>query len=105
VAHVAAERFLVDARGDCVSGIAVATFVQADRDKPGGRVPRAKGKLDAYRPETARGGHAVSIVGYTADRFVVRNSRGTNEWGDKRFGYAAPGYAEQALSEAYGVSV
>ena len=64
-----------------------------------------QGKLDDYRPETAAGGHAVSIVGYTADRFIVRNSWGTTEWGDKGFGYATPGYAEEAFTEAYGVSV
>jgi len=38
-------------------------------------------------------------------RFIVRNSWGTSEWGDKGFGYATPGCAEQVLSEAYGVSV
>ena len=64
-----------------------------------------KGKLGSYRPETARGGHAVSIVGYTPEHFIVRNSWGTTEWGDKGFGYATPGYAEAAFTEAYGVSV
>jgi len=33
------------------------------------------GKLDTYQPATARGGHAVTAVGYTADkRFIIRNS-------------------------------
>jgi hypothetical protein len=36
VAHVAAERFGVDAGGDRVGGVAVAAFVQADRDEPRG---------------------------------------------------------------------
>src|SRR4029453_1376166 len=33
------------------------------------------GKLDTYMPNTARGGHAIAIVGYLASgRFIVRNS-------------------------------
>lgn len=61
------------------------------------------GNLDTYRPETARGGHAVALVGYTPDRFIVRNSWGT-AWGDKGFGYASLAYAQDAFTEAYGVS-
>jgi C1A family cysteine protease len=61
------------------------------------------GNLDAYRPETARGGHAVALVGYTPDRFIIRNSWGTG-WGDKGFGYASLAYAQDAFTEAYGVS-
>ena len=62
------------------------------------------GNLDAYQPRTKRGGHAVSIVGYTPDRFVVRNSWGTG-WGDKGFAYASLDYAQDAFTEAYGISV
>jgi hypothetical protein len=62
------------------------------------------GNLDVYQPTTTRGGHAVALVGYTADRFVVRNSWGTG-WGDKGFGYASLAYAKAAFTEAYGVSV
>lgn len=62
-----------------------------------------KGNLDEYREETAEGGHAVAIVGYTADRFIVRNSWGMTGWGDKGFGYASLAYAQQAFTEAYGV--
>jgi hypothetical protein len=61
------------------------------------------GNLDTYRPETASGGHAVALVGYTPDRFIVRNSWGTG-WGDKGFAYASLAYAEEAFTEAYGVS-
>lgn len=60
------------------------------------------GRLDVYQPDTARGGHAVTLVGYTADRFVVRNSWGT-AWGDGGFGYASFDYAAGAFTEAYGV--
>ncbi len=63
-----------------------------------------KGNLDLYRPKTVRGGHAVALVGYTADRFIVRNSWGTG-WGDKGFGYASAAYAQAAFTEAYGVAL
>jgi C1A family cysteine protease len=61
------------------------------------------GNLDTYRADTAHGGHAIALVGYTPDRFIVRNSWGTG-WGDGGFGYASLAYAEDAFTEAYGVS-
>jgi len=64
-----------------------------------------QGNLDVYQPDTARGGHAVSLVGYTPDRFIVRNSWGTAVWGEGGFGYASIGYATAAFTEAYGVSL
>jgi hypothetical protein len=62
------------------------------------------GNLDVYQPGTARGGHAIALVGYTPDRFIVRNSWG-KEWGDEGFGYASLQYAQAAFTEAYGISV
>jgi hypothetical protein len=62
------------------------------------------GNMDTYQPNTKRGGHAVSIVGFTADRFIIRNSWGTT-WGDKGFGYASLAYAQDAFTEAYGITV
>ncbi|MDQ3683698.1 MAG: C1 family peptidase [Bacteroidota bacterium] len=62
------------------------------------------GKLETYQPQTARGGHAVAIVGYTSKAFIVRNSWGTN-WGDKGFAFASFGYAQAAFTESYGVSL
>jgi C1A family cysteine protease len=65
-----------------------------------------RGNLDAYLPKTARGGHAISIVGYTAaGRFIIRNSWGT-AWGDNGFAYASPEYINGAFfDESYGVTV
>lgn len=60
------------------------------------------GKLDVYKPDTQRGGHAIALVGYTPEHFIVRNSWGT-EWGDKGFAYASESYASEAFTEAYGV--
>jgi C1A family cysteine protease len=62
------------------------------------------GNMDEYKPNTTRGGHAVAIVGYKSDRFIVRNSWGTG-WGDKGFGYASLAYAQEAFTEAYGIAV
>ena len=62
------------------------------------------GVLAEYKPKTAQGGHAVAIVGYRPGEFIVRNSWGTG-WGDKGFAYASDSYAENAFTEAYGVSV
>ncbi|NTU94194.1 MAG: C1 family peptidase [Chlorobiaceae bacterium] len=65
-----------------------------------------KGKLDAFKPGTTRGGHAIAIVGYTADkRFIVRNSWGT-AWGDKGFGYATEAYIKDGFfNESYGITL
>ena len=62
------------------------------------------GDLDEYKPDTGRGGHAVALVGYRPDRFIVRNSWGTS-WGQGGFAYASLAYAQEAFTEAYGVEV
>ncbi len=62
------------------------------------------GNMDEYKPDTARGGHAVALVGYRPGRFIVRNSWGT-DWGQGGFAYASLAYAEEAFTEAYGVEV
>jgi hypothetical protein len=73
------------------------------------------GNLDTYYQPDLPAGHAVAIVGYTKDRFIIRNSWGT-EWGDKGFGYASKEYVENAFTlkggsnekkilDAYGVKV
>ena len=62
------------------------------------------GELAVYQPQTARGGHAVALVGYTANAFIVRNSWGRS-WGDKGYAYASWSYAQAAFTEAYGVTI
>jgi C1A family cysteine protease len=79
-------------------------LTRLDVDATWNDADRTAGKLDTYRSETARGGHAVALVGYTTSRFIVRNSWGTG-WGDKGFGYASHPYAQAAFTEAYGVSL
>lgn len=60
-----------------------------------------EGHLETYRPDTVRGGHAVCLVGYTPDYFIVRNSWGA-DWGDDGFAYASNDYAQAAFRDAYG---
>lgn len=64
------------------------------------------GNLDVFQPGTERGGHAVAVVGYTADgRFIIRNSWGEH-WGDKGFGYATEAYIQAGFfDEGYGIKL
>ena len=79
-------------------------LVRLDVDATWDNATFTSGNLDDYQPDTTRGGHAVALVGYTASRFIVRNSWGTG-WGDNGFGYASLAYAQTAFTEAYGVAV
>jgi hypothetical protein len=79
-------------------------LTRLDVDRTWDEATDTEGKLDVYQPETARGGHAVALVGYTPDRFIVRNSWDT-DWGDKGFAYASLEYASSAFTEAYGVTI
>lgn len=80
----------------------ILTRLGVDRtwDKANG----TKGRLDTYLPHTVRGGHAVCMVGYDRDKFIIRNSWGPN-WGDKGFAHASNAYAEAAFTEAYGAVI
>ncbi len=71
-----------------------------------GQCHRQPGNLDVFMPNTVRGGHAISIVGFTSTgRFIVRNSWGTG-WGDQGFAYASAAYITAGFfEEAYGVTV
>lgn len=79
-------------------------MARLDVDATWDHAASTQGKLDVYQPATVRGGHAVALVGYTPDRFIVRNSWGTT-WGDKGFGYASIAYATTAFTESYGVTL
>ena len=70
-------------------------------DKTWDQASDTDGFLDKFQPDTIRGGHAVCLVGYEKDHFIVRNSWG-KDWGDKGFGYASDTYAAVAFTEAYG---
>jgi hypothetical protein len=80
-------------------------LTRLDVDETWWRAKETKGNLDEYHHPGKPAGHAVALVGYTPDRFIVRNSWGTERWGDEGFGYASEEYAEKAFTEAYGVVV
>ena len=61
-----------------------------------------RGELARFRADDEPGGgHAICLVGYTANTFIVRNSWGS-DWGDNGFAYASEEYADRAITEAYG---
>ena len=59
-------------------------------------------KFEVYDTESMHGGHAVAIVGYTEDYFIVRNSWGT-EFCDNGYVYCSNEYVTKAFCEAYGI--
>jgi C1A family cysteine protease len=75
-------------------------------DKTWDNATATNGKLDTFQPNTIRGGHAICVVGYTADkRFIIRNSWGP-AWGDKGFAYASEAYINAGFfNESYGVTL
>ncbi len=76
-------------------------LVRLECDRAWGTVGN-DGILDEYSAISANGGHAIALVGYTKNHFIVRNSMGT-KWGHKGFAYASNAYAEAAFNEAYGI--
>lgn len=68
------------------------------------RAAELKGRLSEYDEASAAGGHAVALVGYTRDGFIVRNSWSPT-WGHQGFAFATNAYAQRAFTEAYGVNV
>ena len=59
------------------------------------------GYLEEYQHDKVIGGHAICIVGYDRDHFIVRNSWGS-DWGDSGFAHASESYALEAFSDVYG---
>ncbi len=78
-------------------------ITRLDVDPTWDNASATQGNLDTYTGP-GRGGHAVTVVGYTPDRFIIRNSWGL-PWGDDGFGYASMSYATNAFTESYGVRV
>lgn len=62
----------------------------------------AEHTFETYDIENTNGGHAVAIVGYTKDHFIVRNSWGT-EFCDNGYVYCSNEYVTKAFCEAYGI--
>lgn len=60
--------------------------------------------LHEYDTASVEGGHAVAIVGYTIDHFIIRNSWG-KEYGDNGYAYASNDYMKAGVCEAYGIVV
>ena len=73
-------------------------------DRTWDRATQTGGHLDRYLPNTVRGGHAVCLVGYTSDHFIVRNSWGPG-WGKGGFAFASNEYAAAAFTETYGAVI
>ncbi|MBV6644985.1 MAG: C1 family peptidase [Cyclobacteriaceae bacterium] len=65
-----------------------------------------EGKMEEFHEDSIKGGHAVAIVGYDEDHFIVKNSWG-DDWGDKGFGYVSNEYlmAKESFTEFYGVII
>lgn len=64
----------------------------------------AENRFDVYDKETVAGAHAVAIVGYTNDHFIIRNSWGT-QFCDNGYVYCSNEYVTQAFCEAYGILI
>tara|TARA_R110002096_G_scaffold294768_2_gene489024 strand:+ start:428 stop:1306 length:879 start_codon:yes stop_codon:yes gene_type:complete len=64
----------------------------------------AKGRVlkDYERQGLRSGAHAVCLVGYGPDLFIVRNSWG-KRWGSKGYCYVSEKYAEAAFTESFGI--
>lgn len=76
-------------------------LTRLDVDKSWKKATSTEGVLSTYDGSRKYGGHAVCLVGYTKDHFIVRNSWGTT-WGDKGFAYCSNDYSKKAFTEAYG---
>lgn len=76
-------------------------LTRLDVDSSWKKATATGGHLKEYNSSKLYGGHAICLVGYTEDHFIVRNSWGI-KWGDKGFAYASNDYAKKAFQESYG---
>ncbi len=65
---------------------------------------RTSSELRHHGAGTGYGAHAVTIVGYRPDGFLVRNSWG-RAWGSRGFAWMTDEYAAKAVEEAYAITV
>lgn len=65
---------------------------------------RRTAELRHFGAGTGYGGHAVTVVGYRPDAFLVRNSWG-RAWGDRGHAWMTDAYAKAAVDEAYAITV
>lgn len=79
-------------------------LTRLDVDETWDKATATQGKLSTYKPKTARGGHAIALIGYTSNYFIVRNSWGTS-WGAGGYAFASNAYAKKAFTEVYGITV
>lgn len=79
-------------------------LTRLDVDAAWSNATSTQGQLRRYTRPSAPAGHAVALVGYASDHFIVRNSWGIG-WGDGGFAYASNAYATAAFTEAYGVTL
>lgn len=82
-------------RGPILTRLSVDDSFMSASNKPNSR-------LKDYNQNQTHGGHAVAIVGYGPDYFIIRNSWGTG-WGHGGFAYASIPYTAAAFTESYGV--
>lgn len=66
--------------------------------------PPVENRFEVYDTESIGNCHAIAIVGYTNDYFIIRNSWGT-EYGDNGYVYCSNEYVVNSLYEAYGIFV
>ncbi len=60
--------------------------------------------LKNFDSNSVLGSHAVAVVGFEGENFIIRNSYGIN-WGNRGFVIASQDYLTQAVSEAFGVTI
>lgn len=65
------------------------------------------GTIEFFYPDTnyrIKDGHAVAIVGYDESGFLIKNSWGIDEWGDKGYGWVSFDYHRLLADEAMALS-
>lgn len=78
--------------------------VRLEVDKAFSDATRGSAVLRRHGSGTGYGAHAVAVVGYRPDAFLVRNSWGRS-WGASGFAWMTDAYAKAAVDEAYAITV